>query len=189
MNFPPVKVPPPLPCPSPQEDALLDTVMLRLRTSDGLDMASFGAAYGHEAAATVRSSLQRHVQSGLVLELPRLPIIITEPVMMVAGVPAESQGGCPPSGSGEAGEATPSSAAPAAAGDQRVPSAEDGAAAGDGGSSGSAKDGGSSSSSGISAASWDYRIRLSDPEGFLLSNSIISDVFAAFSFKPAKEYR
>ena len=32
---------------------------------------------------------------------------------------------------------------------------------------------------------WDFRVRLSDPEGFLLSNSVISDVFAAFSFKSA----
>lgn len=80
-----------------EEDALLNTVMLRLRTADGLNLGSFSSRFGDEAAKTVLSSLQKHLKSGLVLHS-------------------------------------------------------------------------------------NQRVRLSDPHGFLLSNDIISDVFAAFQF-------
>jgi coproporphyrinogen III oxidase-like Fe-S oxidoreductase len=81
-----------------EEDALLNTVMLRLRTADGLDTRSFASRFGDEAASTVLCSLQKHISSGMVLRTD------------------------------------------------------------------------------------DHRLRLSDPRGFLLSNVIISDVFAAFKF-------
>ena len=80
-----------------EEDGLLNMVMLRLRTSDGLDMRDFSDRFGEDAAGTVTKSLQKHIERGLVLNQ-------------------------------------------------------------------------------------DHKIRLSDPNGFLLSNDIISDVFAAFKF-------
>ena len=33
-----------------QEDLMLDTIMLRLRTSDGLDLAGFASEFGADAA-------------------------------------------------------------------------------------------------------------------------------------------
>lgn len=78
------------------EERLLDTVMLRLRLSDGLHLQELSDTFGAAAASAVAASLQQHVRKGLVTPL----------------------------------------------------------------------DGG-------------LRLRLSDPEGFLVSNDIISDVFAA----------
>jgi oxygen-independent coproporphyrinogen-3 oxidase len=106
--------------------------MLRLRTSDGLDMCSFSGAYGAEAASTVMQAVQKHMDSGLVLKLPRLQDR------------GNSSGSCATTCTdiGMIADSQPTALPP----------------------------------------SWDFRIRLSDPEGFLLSNSIISDVFAAFSF-------
>ena len=90
--------------------------MLRLRTSDGLDMTSFAASFGDDAAESLHRAMEGHIRQGLVLKLPRLSTVM--------------------------------------------------ALAGSGGTN-----------------RWDFRIRLSDPEGFLLSNSIISDAFAAFRFE------
>ena len=90
--------------------------MLRLRTSDGLDMASFAASFGDDAAESVHKAMEGHIREGMVLKLPRLSAAL--------------------------------------------------AVAGSGG-----------------RYNWDFRIRLSDPEGFLVSNSIISDAFAAFRFE------
>lgn len=115
--------------------------MLRLRTADGLDMASFAAVFGDEAAGAVRRALEAHVARGVVLELPRL------------GDDGENVVG---SSTSETGTIIPPKA-------------------------GNLKSHSGSSMSG--EGKWDFRIRLSDPEGFLVSNSIISDVFAAFSFK------
>lgn len=103
--------------------------MLRLRTADGLDMATFAATYGDDAAATVASALQPHLQSGRAQQLPRL----------AAGRQDQAAGSCL---TGHAGGPP----LPAAGGQ------------------------------------WDLRFRLADPDGFLLSNTIISDVFSAFSF-------
>ena len=106
--------------------------MLCLRTADGLDMASFCASFGQEAATAVHNALQVHIRQGLVLQLPRIPLSREgEPVpSFIPEVDIENRD----------------------LGDQ----------------------------------DWDFRVRLSDPEGFLLSNSVISDVFAAFSFKSAE---
>ena len=87
------------------DDLLLDTIMLRLRLGDGLDLRQLAASHveGEEAAERVRAALQPHVERGWV----------------VAG------------GGGGSGEV------------QQV-------------------------------------LRLADPQGFVVSNDIISDVFAAF---------
>lgn len=82
---------------------MLDTVMLSLRTADGLDMTAFSRMYGAENTNHVLQALRPYQQQGLVL---------------------------PPTG----------------------PSSEDGVGA---------------------------RVRLADPDGFLVSNDIISSVFAA----------
>jgi hypothetical protein len=87
--------------------------MLRLRTSDGLDMAMLSDTFGEELAYRVLSSLMKHMRCGLVYKLPRIP-------------------------------------------DNRDCTTKQ---------------------------HWDFRLRLSDPEGFLLSNTIISDVFANFSIE------
>jgi oxygen-independent coproporphyrinogen-3 oxidase len=103
--------------------------MLRLRTADGLDMASFSASFGPEAASAVHAALGEHIRRGLVHEMPRLPVLSDDDDD--EGIKALGHDG-----------------------DRQIRDEE-----------------------------WDLRVRLSDPDGFLLSNSIISDVFAAFSFK------
>ena len=118
-----------VPLPPYPQDALLDTVMLRLRTADGLDMASFSASFGPEAASAVHAALGEHIRRGLVHEMPRLPVLSDDDDD--EGIKALGHDG-----------------------DRQIRDEE-----------------------------WDLRVRLSDPDGFLLSNSIISDVFAAFSFK------
>ncbi|GAX75426.1 hypothetical protein CEUSTIGMA_g2870.t1 [Chlamydomonas eustigma] len=117
-----------------REDALLDTVMLRLRTSDGLDMGAFSRTYSSDAASVVMQAVQKHKEYGLILQLPLLHDVSTDSNCRTASPPDEGRP-C-------ALESTNAHLPP----------------------------------------SWNFRIRLSDPEGFLLSNSIISDVFAAFSF-------
>ncbi|PRW32956.1 activating signal cointegrator 1 complex subunit 3 isoform B [Chlorella sorokiniana] len=99
------------------DDRLLDTVMLRLRLADGLDLRQLATqhAQGEEAADIVLHALQPHIARGWVL-----------------------------------------------------------ADRGAGWSSGS---GGSGSGGGEGAV---QRVRLADPQGFLVSNDIISDCFAAF---------
>ena len=84
------------------DDLLLDTIMLRLRLGDGLDLRQLAASHveGDEAAERVRAALRPHIERGWVV------------------------------------------------------------ASGGGG--------------GV------QRVRLADPQGFVISNDIISDVFAAF---------
>jgi oxygen-independent coproporphyrinogen-3 oxidase len=97
--------------PEAPEERLLDTVMLRLRLRDGLDLARLEAEHGAEAAGTVRAALAAY----------RLP----------GAVEGLTAGG-----------------GPCAVADASV-------------------------------------VRLSDPQGLLLSNDIISDVFAAFELPAA----
>ncbi len=92
-----------------QEELLLDTVMLRLRTAAGVDLAELRRRFGPEAAAAVAGALAPH-----------------EPLGHVWGL--DGQG----------------------------------------------------SRCAVAAA---QRIRLSDPRGFLMSNDVISDVFAAFDLE------
>ncbi|KAL6762922.1 hypothetical protein V8C86DRAFT_2509146 [Haematococcus lacustris] len=94
--------------PESLEDRMLDTVMLRLRTADGLDLAEFASHYGEQAAELLKRAVEPHVASGRVLLLP------DQSQDLSSDVPSK-------------------------------------------------------------------RIRLSDPLGFLVSNSIISDVFVRLS--------
>lgn len=93
--------------PESREERLLDTVMLRLRLRDGLNLALLGGAYGDDAAATVRRALAAYWMAGAIEGLD-----------------------------------------------------------------------GSGKLCGVSEAEV---VRLADPQGLLLSNDVISDVFAAFS--------
>ena len=95
--------------PQTLEDELLDTVMLRLRLADGLDMALVSERYGLPAAERIRQSLERHMAVGLVSATESLHVTRGEELLMP------------------------------------------------------------------------YALRLADPDGFLVSNDIISDVFAGLS--------
>ena len=81
---------------------MLDIVMMRLRTADGLDLADFAARYGSAASNLLLRALEPHERTGLVMRMEK----------------------------------------------------EEGSRAGE-------------------------SVRLTDPEGFLVSNDVISDVFAA----------
>lgn len=94
--------------------------MLRLRLSDGLDLAQLGARFGAAPAAAAAAALAPHVGAGL------------------AEVVAD---GSHALGSGSRGHAA----------------------------------GGKGGGEGLSGSV----VRLTDPEGFLVSNDVISDVFAA----------
>ncbi|CAL8464114.1 g3649 [Coccomyxa elongata] len=89
-----------------REDEMLDIVMMRLRTADGLDMADFGERFGEGAVRAVNAALEPHEAAALVERHAEKPT------------------------SEKAGKAV-------------------------------------------------EVVRLSDPDGFLVSNDIISDVFAA----------
>ena len=107
--------------PDSLHEQLLDYVMLRLRLSDGLDLAQLAARFGAQPAAAAAESLAPHVSAGL------------------AEVAYRYRSDAPEPGPGAL-----------AAGGQ----------------------GGVDSLSGCV-------VRLTDPEGFLVSNDVISDVFAA----------
>ena len=49
------------------EDRLLDTVMLRLRLRDGLDLADVQEQFGESVAASLESCLRMYEEKGLVL--------------------------------------------------------------------------------------------------------------------------
>ena len=49
-----------------QEDILLDTIMLRLRTADGLDLKELSQAYGQDIPATLLPTLLQYRDQGLV---------------------------------------------------------------------------------------------------------------------------
>ncbi|GIL43165.1 hypothetical protein Vafri_964 [Volvox africanus] len=137
-----------------QEELLLDTVMLRLRTADGLDLAQLRNRFGTEALATALRALAPHERRGTVLaqDGQGRPCSLAEAAMDVAQEPATTP-------------LPPLYAIPPAAG--------------------------------LGKGRVDYqqlggspRVRLSDPRGFLLSNDIISDVFAAFDItRPTDDKR
>ncbi|GLI68906.1 hypothetical protein VaNZ11_013457 [Volvox africanus] len=136
-----------------QEELLLDTIMLRLRTADGLDLAQLRSRFGTEALATALRALAPHEQRGTVLALDGQgrPCSSAEAAMNAAQEAATTP-------------MPPLDAIPPAAG--------------------------------LGRGQVDYqqpgggpRVRLSDPQGFLLSNDIISDVFAAFDITKATDYK
>lgn len=89
---------------------MLDTVMLSLRTADGLDITAFARLYGAENARLVVRALQPYQQQGLVMQVPDVADLVE-----VGGKVEGNRG----------------------------------------------------------------RLRLADPDGFIVSNDIISSVFAA----------
>jgi hypothetical protein len=109
---------------------MLDTVMLCLRTGDGLDLEAFRSRFGPLATARLKKALIPFVERGLVV--------------------------CGNSASDNSGEAGASFTG-------------DGTSTGDAGSSGG-------SGVGSDLDTWPV-VRLSDPDGFLLSNDIISSLF------------
>ena len=52
--------------PQAADDDLLDTVMLRLRLADGLDLAAVAGQHGGVAASRIRRALEPHMARGLV---------------------------------------------------------------------------------------------------------------------------
>lgn len=226
---------------------MLDTIMLRLRTADGLDMRRFAQRFGRDAAVVLCKALERHERRGLVLRLPRLPEEVIEEggagpgpgpgagagagqgltcegpgadglrgkELAYEGVQqgrgaegsggvsqAECTGGGQDQGEGAAldgsrasrqGAATPMAAEAQGAGSGDGPQLIDVADGSDGSlnqpleSSQVPLPKGHQDSQqregGAENGGWDFRLRLADPQGFLLSNDIISDAFAAFSFK------
>ncbi|GIL72807.1 hypothetical protein Vretimale_4490 [Volvox reticuliferus] len=127
-----------------QEELLLDTIMLRLRTADGLDLAQLRNRFGSEALTTALRALAPHERRGTVLALDGQgrPCSLAEAAMDAAK------------------EATTAPLPPL---DALPPAAGLGKAQVD-----------------FQQRSRGPRVRLSDPRGFLLSNDIISDVFAEF---------
>lgn len=116
------------------DDRLLDTIMLRLRLADGLDLCQLARQHpqGGEAADLLRAALAPHAARGWVL----------------------THGG----GGGSKGSAGSSSS--------------------NDGSSGRSSGGGG----GLADMDW---VRLADPDGFIVSNDIISDCFAALDVTEA----
>lgn len=112
--------------PESADDLLLDTIMLRLRLADGLDLRQLAAQHpdGQQAVTVVLGALQRHIEAGLVLV-------------------GKSDSSKSSSGAGESRNSNSSGAG-----------------------------GSSPENPGV--------VRLADPGGFLVSNDILSDVFAAF---------
>jgi hypothetical protein len=123
----------------------LDTLMLRLRTADGLDLAQLRARFGAQALATVLRALAPHQRRGTVLALDGRGRACS---LAEAALESAAQGA----------HAAEAAVRPAEGADEAGPGR----------------------GSGAGAAAGCARVRLSDPEGFLLSNDIISDVFAAF---------
>ena len=137
-----------LQAPQPLADQLLDTVMLRLRLADGLDLAAIAERHGTVAADRIMAALSPHLDSGLMSAVARRmrPSGVSESAdremwqrraagsagePWLAGLEDDMQG----TGDNDRGRRQPA-----------LPS-----------------------------------LRLTDPDGFLVSNGIISDVFAALT--------
>lgn len=123
--------------PESADDLLLDTVMLRLRLGEGLDLRHLAAGHpqGGEAADVVRAALAPHIAAGRALA--------------------------------DAGDTS--------------------AAASSGGASSSSSGSRPSAGGGALPLETVQRVRLADPQGFVLSNDIISDVFAAFDLTAGED--
>ncbi|KAG2495696.1 hypothetical protein HYH03_006296 [Edaphochlamys debaryana] len=148
-----------LPRESPEE-LLLDTLMLRLRTADGLDLAALAAAYGPAAVRTVTAALAPHERRG--------------------GVAAFDGEGRTASLAEATFAALKSAAAAAGKGPEPLPSLQAAGSSGAGAAAGASAQRGAGEEGVAGSGRRGPRVRLADPQGFLLSNDIISDVFAAF---------
>ena len=127
--------------------------MMRLRTADGLCLKEVESAYGSSAARSIASALEPHRQAGLVQAC-------SDSSSGARTGAKDSSGGQMGHGTTVNGHAGPASQREHASMQQRSkiiqggpPRAEESLAG--------------------------ERVRLSDPEGFLISNDIISDVFVA----------
>ncbi|KAG2442811.1 hypothetical protein HXX76_002890 [Chlamydomonas incerta] len=180
-----------------QEELLLDTLMLALRTADGVDLARLRARHGAAAVGVVLRALRPHEQVGSAYAVDgagrRISIaeaaVASSPILnpkaaSAAAAAAAARGdeqGSAAQGAGEEelearpGPAAGSAAALAAARERSQSGAQ---APAEGSADGSAE----AQAEGATGA---VRVRLSDPDGFLLSNDVISDVFAAFDLPPS----
>ncbi len=136
-------------------EQLLDHVMLRLRLSDGLDLAHVAARFGAAAAAAIAAALAPHVKAGLaevvVGSAGQAPALfdVSMPVAQHVGL-ADALAGF---GGASSAPRTKRRSAAQHAGDRDA--------------------------SGIGEGLHGRVVRLTDPEGFLVSNDIISDVFVS----------
>ena len=128
---------------------MLDVIMMRLRTADGLDLREFERSYGSSSARAVASALEPHWRAGL--------------VQLCDSSPSSSRNS---SDSRDASAPQQQSASAGALGDSMNGNSEQRRTEG-------VWEGASKESLGCA------RVRLTDPEGFLISNDVISDVFAA----------
>ena len=135
--------------PQPSADQLLDTVMLSLRTADGLDLAAVAEQHGTAAAARILASLEPRLSWGLV---------------SVVEQQKQSLAGSLESADRKTSQhiVTSSACNPQRPGSwKHIPRAD-----GQGGDD--------------RITDWPC-LRLTDPDGFLVSNDIISDVFVALT--------
>ena len=140
------------------DDRLLDTVMLRLRLADGLQLGQLAASHpqGGEAVDALLRALRPHIARGWVL--------------------ADGDGGAAAGGSSRgSGSAAVGGAAAGVVGRATAGSS-------------SATPAAAAAAVAVPAAAGDIkRVRLADPEGFLVSNDIISDCFAALDLTLSSE--
>ena len=127
---------------------MLDVIMMRLRTAEGLDLREFERSYGSSSARAVASALAPHWREGL--------------VQLCDSSPSSSRGS---SDSRNASAQQQESASSGALGGSRNGNSEQRRTEG-------VWEGATEESLGCA------RVRLTDPEGFLVSNDVISDVFA-----------
>ncbi|CAI5495674.1 unnamed protein product [Closterium sp. Naga37s-1] len=149
-----------------REEELLDTVMLGLRLGEGLGMPELAGRFGGEAAVAVGKALLKFVEAGLVeivqvLSDGRMEVVGREKKYLRAleqqwdVMAAREKGGVGIVGDGVKG------------GVVEGPTARRGSEGGEG-------------AGGRQHVRWpDLRMRLTDPEGFLVSNDVISSVFEA----------
>ncbi len=137
-----------LQAPQSVSDQLLDTVMLRLRLADGLDLAAIAEQHGTVAANRILAALEPRLDSGLV---------------------SVAEGQQRPSGPLESADREMwQGRAASTAGEPRLSGSEE------------RVQGTGHHGNGRRQSVWPC-LRLTDPDGFLVSNDIISDVFAALT--------
>jgi flagellar biosynthesis/type III secretory pathway protein FliH len=138
--------------PNPAYEALLEGLMVALRTSDGFDLDACARAFGPKAAHAIAA----------------------------AALPAQARGLAQLVGLGGGGPASAAAAAHRHASSAGVADAE-GNAEGDtkGNAEGDTKGNAEGDTKGSAEGSSRGTLRLTDPEGFLFSNDVISTLFAA----------
>ncbi len=137
---------------------MLDAIMLSLRTADGLQLAAFQRRYGSAALRALLPVLEKHSQAGLMAwtdaseqPLRQEPAAASLRQLLAWSEHEHEQG----SMHGLEGQVIRSETDSSRSGQRNTPMAS------------------SSSIPGVHA------VQLVDPQGFLLSNQVISDLFAA----------